>query len=209
MMKKLLALAIGAVFARHAEKPRGTFVGRRRFVDADPMVFTGRMPAGIAGDVSRYHPVSVEPCLIDPAHPPLAFGIPVLNSAASAGVRPFGVADQSDAVDVVPWGFSVRPFPTQQATGGMTSTFGGGTPPATGEIDVLRSGYIMSAIPVGQAPNKGDPVYVWCAASAGLHVQGGVEAVFSAGNTAKLVTGRFTFNGPPDASGNVEICANV
>lgn len=208
MMLKKLAAAIAALFATPDRRPR-TPLGRRRFCDvADPSVFLGRMPAGIAGDVSRYHPVSTEPCLIDAAKPPLSYGIPVLNGAANIGVRPYGVADQSDATDSDPWGFTVRPFPAQQQSGGMTTTFGSGTPPTTGVIDVVRAGYIMGVLPAGQTPAKGDRVYVWCTASAAGHTQGGIENVFSAGNTTRLAA-RYTFNGPPDASGNVEVSCNV
>lgn len=207
MMKKLLAQLIGAIFAKPDRRPRTPY-GRMRFRDSNLTSIPFRMNAGIAGDPSRFHPINVEPNLTDAVAPPLAYGIPVLQGAAGVGVRPYAAADQSDGVTSDPWGFTVRPFPGQQVTGGMTATFGSGVPPATGVIDVLRMGYIMASLPAGQVPNKGDPVFVWAVASVGIHVQGGIESVFSAGNTTKFGP-RYTFGGSPDAAGNVEVCVNV
>jgi hypothetical protein len=50
---------------------------------------------------------------------------------------------------------------------------------------------------------------VWCAASAGIHVQGGFESVATGGSTAALDVGRFSFNGPQDATGIVELAFNI
>lgn len=193
-------------FRKKDTRPR-TFIGRRRFSDVDYSAFAFRMPAGFPGDVSRVHPVSVEPCLIDPAQPPAAYGYPVIgDNSTTNGVRGFKASDTG--VTVV-WGVTVRPFPAQQQSGNLTSSFGAGTPPTTGEIDVMRSGYIMASIPSGVVVNKGSPVFVWCAASTGAHVQGGFEGAASGGNTAALDVNKYQFNGPADSSGNVEVCCNV
>lgn len=172
------------------------------------VAFAFRMGAGFPGEVNRTHPVTIEPCLISAASPPTAFGQAVLLAAANAGVRPLVAGD----VNVTStFGVTVRPYPYQQSSGTDfgTANLGAGTPPTTGVTDVLRSGYIMVKIPAGQTPAKGDPVYVWTAASTGVHVQGGFEAVVDHGtNTTPALTG-VTFNGPPDAQGNVEICFNV
>lgn len=170
--------------------------------------FTFRMGAGFPGDVNRTHPVTIEPCLIDAAAPPTAYGQAVLLGAANVGVRPFAVGDLNT---VLAYGITVRPYPFQQSSASNfgEAAFGSATPPVTGVMDVMRSGYIMGKIPAGQTPAKGDPVYVWVAAASGLHVTGGFEAVLDHGtNTTAALTGAF-FNGPPDASGNVEIMFNI
>lgn len=166
-----------------------------------------RMGAGFPGDVNRTHPASIEPCLADTTTPPTAFGQGVLINSATQGVRPFGAADAS-ATAVVTYGVTVRPYPFQQSSASNfgAAALGSAIPPA-GAIDVLRAGYIMAQVPAGQTPVKGGAVYIWCAASSGSHVQGGFEASASAGNTALIANA--TFNGSPDASGNVEIAFNV
>lgn len=169
--------------------------------------FTFRMGAGFPGDVNRTHPVTIEPCLIDTA-PPTAYGQPVLINSATQGVRPFTTGDQSNTVPAG-YGITVRPYPAQQSSGSNfgAASFGSATPPTTGVMDVLRAGYIMGYLPAGGAPVKGGKVYVWAVASSGAHVQGGLEAAYSAGNTTELLNA--TFNGSPDASGNVEIAFNI
>ncbi len=170
--------------------------------------FQFRMGAGFPGDVNRTHPASIEPALIDASAPPTAYGQAVLVDATTQGVRPFTTGDQSNTV-AAGYGLTVRPYPTQQSSGSNfgAASFGAATPPASGVIDVLRAGYIMSTVPSGQTPVKGGAVYVWATASSGAHVQGGIEAVYSAGNTTQLLNA--TFNGSPDANGNVEIAFNI
>lgn len=168
--------------------------------------FQFRMGAGFPGDVNRTHPASIEPSLIDSSAPPTAYGQPVLVDPTTQGVRPFA---SGDTAVTAAYGVTVRPYPIQQSSASNfgAAAFGAATPPASGAIDVLRAGYIMGTVPAGQAPVKGGAVYVWCAASSGSHVQGGFEASSSAGNTAALADA--TFNGSPDANGNVEIAFNI
>lgn len=172
-------------------------MGRARTCD---VAFTYRMGAGFAGDVNRTHPFSVEPALIDASAPPLGYGLAVLADAASNGVRQIAAGDQGT---VYIYGVTVRPYPTQQQSGGMSSPFGSVTPPASGVIDVLRMGYIM--VPIVGAVAKGGLVYVWAAASGGGHLQGGFEAASSAGNTIALPITLAEFNGPADANGIGEL----
>jgi hypothetical protein len=172
------------------------------------VAFMYRMGAGFAGDVNRTHPVSIEADLICAATPPSAYGQPVLIDATSQGVRPFAAGDTGITAA---YGVTVRSFPIQQ-TSAPTGNFapaalGAAIPPSSGVIDVMRAGYIMTKIPAGQATVKGGAVYVWCAASTGVHVQGGFENAASGGNTAALTNA--IFNGIPDADGNVEIQFNV
>lgn len=170
------------------------------------VAFAFRMGAGFPGDVNRTHPASIEPCLNDPETPVSLFGQPVLIDATSQAARPFAAGDASDTVPSG-YGVSVRPYPFQQAS---ASNFGeatiGAAPVPAGAIDILRAGYIMGKLNAGTAV-KGNPVYVWCAASSGDHVQGGLEGSASSGNTVQLKNA--TFNGGADASGNVEIAFNI
>lgn len=160
-----------------------------------------RMNAGVPGDINRTHPFSVEPALIGTV-PPTAYGIPVVTDGAG-GVRMLQATDT--AVTAV-WGFTVRPFPSQQSSGGMTSSFGSATPPTSGVIDVLRQGYMIGVLnDVTQTPVKGAAVFIWVAATSGVHTQGGIETAANGGNTCALDPARYAFNSGPDAQGNVEI----
>jgi len=210
--------AIAALF-RFRSGLSPAFVGRQvyrnlRFADSTALQF--RMPAGFAGDVSRTHPAAIEPAQIRVATPPTAYGIPVVVDADGAGVRPFGTGEASDTVAAIAYGFTARPFPTQQtSTTDMSATIGAATPPTKGVIDVLRSGYIMATLNPAAAVTgalKGGRVYVWCAATTGsvntLHTQGGLEVAASSGNTVEL-DGRFLYNGPADANGVLEVSVNV
>lgn len=172
------------------------------------VAFQFRMGAGFPGDVNRTHPASIEPCLIDASAPPTAYGQPVLVDATTQGVRPFAAGDQSDTV-AAGYGVTVRPYPFQQSSASNfgEAAIGAATPPVTGVMDVLRAGYIMGKVPAGQTAVKGAAVYVWAAASTGSHVIGGLETAYSAGNTTQLLNA--TFNGTPDADGNVEIAFNI
>ena len=174
------------------------------------VAFPFRMTAGFPGDVNRSHPVNIEPALNDPTTPVTAFGQAVKTTTSGNSVRPFAIADQSNTVPAG-YGISVRPYPFQGT--GLTAAFGAASigaavvPP--GAIDILKAGYIVVQIPASQAALaiKGNPVYVWCAASSGIHVLGGLETTYSASNTTQLLNA--FFNGPADASGNVEIIFNV
>lgn len=159
-----------------------------------------RMDAGFPGDVNRTHPCSIEPCKINTTTPPTAYGHAVLVDTATNSVREVAAGDTG--VTKL-YGLAVRPYPEQQRSGGMTATIGAATPPTSGVLDVCRSGYIMTKIPAGQAVTKGGAVYLWVAADSGSHKQGFFENAASAGNTAAIANAYF--NGPADASGNVEI----
>lgn len=170
------------------------------------VAFAFRMGAGFPGDVNRTHPASIEPCLINASAPPAFFGQAVLVGAS--GVRPITTGDQSNTV-AAGYGITVRPYPFQQSSASNygAAAIGAGAPPVTGVVDVLRAGYIMGQIPTGQTPAKGAPVYVWATASSGSNIQGGFTSVYTALNTTQVLNA--TFNGPPDASGNVEIAFNI
>jgi hypothetical protein len=173
--------------------------GRHRTCDT---AFTFRMGAGVPGDINRGHPVSIQPCLIDPNAPPTAYGQAVLVDPTTQGVRPL-VAGDSAVTDI--WGVTARPYPIQQAT---TSSnygavgYGGIAPPLLQPIDVMREGYMMVSV-VG-APLKGGIVYIWYAAASGAHVQGGFEASNTGGSTLAL-SGKYVWNSPADTTGVAEL----
>ncbi len=171
------------------------------------MAFPYRMGAGFPGDVNRIHPVSIEPNFTDPDDPPEQYGIPVLVDTVTSGMRQFVAGDT--AVTGI-YGMTVRPFPIQAQTASNYGAigFGTGTPPE-GQIDIMRTGYIMVnlAAPTGAA-KKGTQVFVWCAVDSGDHLQGGIEDVATGGSTAALDATKYMFNGVPDANGNVEIVVN-
>lgn len=169
------------------------------------VAFAFRMGAGFAGDVNRTHPVSIEPCLIDTTLPPTAYGQAVLLDATSHNVRRWNTGDAAGAA----FGVTVRPYPTQQASASNfgEATLGAATPPVTGIMDIMRSGYIMVNLPFGGSPVKGGTVYVRVAATSGNHIIGSFEAASDGSNNVAL-TGCI-FNGSPDANGNVEISFNV
>jgi hypothetical protein len=132
----------------------------------------------------------------------------VLVDATTQGVRPYAAGDQSNTV-ASGYGITVRPYPFQQSSASNfgAAAIGAATPPVNGIMDVLRAGYIMTNLAAGGTAVKGAVVYVWSAATSGAHIQGGIEAAYSAGNTTQLANA--TFNGSSDASGNVEICFNI
>lgn len=191
-MKKLLTRA--GLIASPAIIHRGRFATR-------DVAFNYRMPAGFAGDVNRTHPASMEPCLLDPTNPPTFYGQAVVVNPSSQGVRMVGVTDDSALTDI--YGVTIRPYPTQQQTGGMSASFGAGAIPVAQPVDILKSGYIM--VPVLGTPVKGGQVHVWALPSTGNHVAGGFEASATADSTIDLPLNSYTFNGGPDANGICEL----
>lgn len=169
------------------------------------VAFQFRMGAGFAGDVNRSHPMSIEPVKIDAAAPPLGYGLAVVVDPTTQGVRQMAAGDTA-LTDI--YGIAVRPFPSQGNTlADGSAPFGGGTPPASGAMDVLRSGYIM--VPIVGTPVKGAAVNVWVAATGGGHVQGGFEAATSGGNTITLSASTTTFQGGVDSNGIGEVIFHV
>jgi hypothetical protein len=192
-MKKLFVPRAPAIILPE----RGVYAGRRRTRD---VAFAYRMGAGFAGDVNRTHPFSVEACLIDSAAPPTAYGQAVVIAAGTNAVRPVAAGD--NALTGI-YGVTVRPFPTQQQSGGMSSPFGNQVPPTSGIIDVLRFGYIL--VQLNGQPHKGDPLYVWAAAAAAGDVPGQFTTTTTGGDVIGPLAGSSSFNGPPDSTGIGEI----
>lgn len=157
-----------------------------------------RMPAGIAGDVSRKELSKIEPQVMDSTLPVTLYGVPVKMS--SGKVTPIASGDAASDV----YGFSVRPYPIMPSS---SEALGAGTPNTNQPLDVLVSGYMTVALNAGTAA-MGGSVYVRVAAS-GLDAQpiGGIEAAADGGDCV-AITG-CVFMGAADADGNVEIRYNI
>lgn len=164
--------------------------------------FVRRMPAGIPGAFSRGLGLcTVEPQVITPSSDPTAptsYGLAVQIDADTGQVRMINNTD-TDA-----YGVLMRPYPTNSGNDGL----GVSTPPARGVVDVMPRGYASVKLNGATAAKKGGTVYVWFAASAGQHVQGGFEAGATGGSTLALPD-KWYFTGPADPNGNVEIGVNI
>lgn len=182
--------------------------GRSMFADA---AFTFRMGVGFPGDITRVEAATVEACLIDVNAPPTAYGQAVVIDPTTQGVRPI-VAGDSGLTAI--YGITVRPFPTQQQSAtnfGAVTLAGTLVPPTSGVIDVLRSGYILTALNAPTTvPVKGGAVDVWFAATSGAHIQGGFEAAHTGGSSFTIAGSTTTqFQGGVDANGVAEIAFNI
>ena len=169
------------------------------------VAFNYRMGAGFAGDVNRMRPATILPSLLNTSvQTPRLYGDPVLIDTATNSVRGFVVGDTTTPTTI--YGVAVRPYPTQQSTGGMSAslaTTGAGQPVNTTQpLDVLRQGFIMVKLPAGSTVTKGGAVYVWFGATSGNNIQG--SFVGAANASAALITNA-RFNGPADANGIVEL----
>lgn len=178
--------------------PAVIFRGRASVRD---IAYTYRMPAGFAGDINRTHPASVEACLPDPTNFPTFTGQACVIDSVTNLLRKVGVSDDHALTDI--YGFAVRSYPTQQATGGMSASFGNAPLSASQPVDVLKSGYMM--VPVLGTPVKGGQIHIWALPASGQHVPGGVETTATAGSTIDLPLNTYSFNGGPDANGICEI----
>ena len=197
-MKQLLTIPSGI---------RGVPRGRWRTHD---IAYFYSMPIGKAGTVSRAHPAPViEPGIIDSAAVPPQFGLAVILDPATRTVR---VPVTADAVTQI-YGILFAPFPFQADSATNYGAVGiGATPvPGSGACDIGRAGYFL--VPVNGSPRKGDPLYVWIAATAAPHIQGGFEAVAAGTSTIGplgfAANTNWSFDGGADAFGVGSIALNV
>lgn len=165
------------------------------------VAFGYRMGGNFAGEVNRMHPASILPGLMDTTDVFRAYGEPALLTTSNT-YRGVKAADGS-ASPTVTAGIIVRPYPTQQTSGGMSASLGAAVPPTSGVADFLRDGYICVQTKVSVAVKKGDPVYVRCAATSGADIQGQYRPSADGTNTVQLTN--CTFMGPADANGVAEI----
>lgn len=192
MKKSLIALAVMAAYCAPAVR-----------ATTHDVAFTYRMGAGFPGDVNRTHPASIVPGLQDITTPVRAYGHPLLFDGTNNSIKGFVAGDT--AVTRIK-GVLVRPYPVQQASGGMSASIGAAAPGGARSVqDYIEDGFVMVKVDniAAGAPSKGSAVFVWCAASSGNDVQGGFRCAASAGNTAAIANAEFT--GPADSSGVAEI----
>lgn len=197
-MKRLFHTMIAAVAGLLASVFAGPPSFRVRTCD---VAFNYRMGVGFPGDVNRMHPASIVPGLLDGANAFRFYG-ELAKFGTGNNYRPVIAADQSATAMKVA-GAIVRPYPTQQTTGGMTSAIGAATPPTAGVADFLHSGFIMAKMKAGVAVKKGDSVWVWAVATETVNIQGELQAAAVTDKTVPITNARF--NGPADALGNVEV----
>lgn len=159
-----------------------------------------RMPAGIAGDVTRAEHATVKAELMDTDYPILRYGEPV--KMVSGEVRPFTTGDT--VTDL--YGFGVRPYPSQNSV--STEGIAAATPSTTQPFDVLRRGYMTVYCQYG-SPSKGGDVYVRTVAASDPTAQpiGGIESGADGGDCTVLTGAKF--EGSVDDYGFVEISYNI
>jgi hypothetical protein len=161
-------------------------------IPQNALAFQYRMGTGFPGTITRSQASSVEPGLIYATNPPTFFGQAVVEDASGQGLRPPVAGDGFIA------GVTVRAFPTQ---GNFPATpqvdpLGTANVPLTGEVDVLRRGYIAVTLSgASLTPIRYSPVYAWLGATAGTHIKGGFETAPTYTYTTAAKTGGNTGNG--------------
>lgn len=171
------------------------------------VAFSYRMPAGIPGEMQRIWSGTTIEQNVQESPFIAAYGMACILDSNTGCVRAVQAADTALSI----YGFAVRPYPIQ--AGAASGQFGAqplGTPiapPQIGVIDILRRGYINVLLGGSVAAKKGGAVFIWIAASSGAHVQGQPEAAATGGST--IAVADCIFQGPADASGNVEISFNI
>ena len=172
--------------------------------------FLTRMPAGIAGNVTRLEHATVEPGLFDANYPCLAFGI--FTKVVSGLYRPVA---SGDTIANLVGGFLARPFPVNEPYGTTAAqeAIGQGVPKLADAANILKRGYIMALMTNNGGTAmasvvKGDAVYIrQTAAIAPLSGSvGDIEAGSATGN--QVLPGAY-FMGAPDSNGFTEIAFNI
>ncbi|EMM5894253.1 structural cement protein Gp24 [Klebsiella michiganensis] len=160
--------------------------------------FLYRMPAGIAGAISRPQDLTVEPQTLDSAKAFAAYG---LAGKFSAGK--FVPIEAADTASVVV-GIYVRPYPTASQPDkvrqiGTGFNFAG---------DCMKRGYVIVNLGVdASSVALGGAVYMRVATPTASSPLGAFLAAADGENTVQI-TNAF-FNGPGDANGNIELAFNI
>jgi len=142
-----------------------------------------RMPAGIAGAVSRINDSKIKQEVFT-GNPAASYGLPV-------AIQTDGTVAPAGASDTV-YGFLVRPYPSQP-----TAVDSDGTVISANKlVDIMVSGYMTVSIPTADVAT----------ATKGTAVKNSGTGVGAASGTAIPLC---FFEGSADASGNVEIRFNV
>lgn len=157
-----------------------------------------RMPAGIAGAISRPQDLTVEPQVLDSAKVFPAYG---LAGKISAGK--FVPIAAGDAVTVLA-GIFVRPYPTASQPDKVRQIGSGYN--FTG--DCMKRGYVTVNIGSdASAVALSAPVFMRVDTPTTSSPLGAFLAAADGDNTVQITNAYF--NGPGDASGNIELAFNI
>lgn len=143
-----------------------------------------RMPAGIAGAITRPLETTTEPGIVQPnaganaADAPTEYGSAVVYDATTKKWRLPKAGDTADKI-----AFLTRPYPGGAAE--YKGTLGVTPIDYDHVVDVMRRGYLSVKLRAGTAA-KGGTVYVRIAAAAAGKPLGGVEAAADSTNTVAL-----------------------
>ncbi|MGO2306090.1 MAG: structural cement protein Gp24 [Providencia sp.] len=155
-----------------------------------------RMPVGIAGAISRYHDLTVEPVLLRSDNSFLSYGL--VGKYEGDYFVPLAEGDKADVIQ----GVYVRPYPTTE-TGdfvrqvGKEKNFPG---------DALKRGYMTVTVADASTIKKGAKVFVRVKAT-DTEPLGSFSNTLIADETVELPNAQFTGSG--DASGNAEISYKI
>jgi len=157
-----------------------------------------RMPAGIAGAITRPQDLTVEPQMLDSAKVFPAYGL-----AGKISSGKFVPIEAADAVTVLA-GIFVRPYPTASQPDKVRQIGSGYS--FTG--DCLKRGYVSVNIG-GDASGVAlsAPVYMRVDNASANSPLGSFLAAADGENTVQVTNAYF--NGPGDASGNIELAFNI
>lgn len=160
--------------------------------------FLYRMPAGIAGAISRPQDLTVEPQHLDATKVFAAYG---LAGKFSAGK--FVPVEAGDTAAVMT-GVFVRPYPTASQPDkvrqiGTGYNFAG---------DCMKRGYVTVNLGAdASAVTLSSAVFVRVATPSDVSPLGAFLAAADGENTVQLTNAYF--NGPGDANGNIELAFNI
>lgn len=160
------------------------------------MAFLYRMPAGVAGALSRPDEAVVETQMYDATSAPSAFGQAVVITSSGEKMSTPTAASTGEAV----YGFNVRVWPS--IGGNLEQGFEDGTPHTAAPAPIMTRGYMTVRCHAG-TPAKGGQVYVRVQNAANGKPVGGVEAAADGANTVAVP--HCIFMGGMDASNNTEI----
>lgn len=136
-----------------------------------------RMPAGVAGSITRERDTVVESVFLNPLKPVLAFGAPVKLVAGKA--EPFAAGDTAASF------YAILSRVAPSISGGTTEVFSNGTPNIKQLAGIVVKGYVNAVCKVG-TPVRGGIVYVRVVAAAGKLI-GDFEATADGGNSVALI----------------------
>lgn len=162
------------------------------------VAYLKRMPAGIAGAISRPQDLTVEPVLLDSTNVFTAYGL--AGKYSSGKFVPIVAADTAAVVA----GIFIRPYPTTSQPD-IVRQIGSGK---NYMGDCMKRGY--ASVNIGSdatAVTLGGDVYMRVATPSDSSPLGAFLAAADSTNTVQITNAYFT--GPGDASGNIEIAFNI